>query len=334
MSDLLPELLKAVSGPVVSTVGGIATAALGRSWSNEDWSRQTRVLNQQAIANAKNSPLYTVEGLKRAGLNPALAAGSYSEAPVQSAPMQQHNIPFSPIDLTQMQLLKANSNLANSQANLNNVEAEDKQIEVNRKKFEDATHEENMHSFFGEKMKQREKEIRAANPKLSESDLSQKVSEDPWYRYYVKMHGRSANAGTTKSFRDFTQLLAEDSESGARIIHAALSRAVDEGQLDPKILDTLVHSPNHNREEQLHRIALMLAQTWAAQTSGDKNYHSDLAAMLKNKDKLGAFVYGGEKVADIISSWSPLMWLKAFRGTEGRKVAKTTEKAFDNLNKI
>lgn len=320
-------IAEAIVSPLATTLGNVGLTALGRHWANEDWKEQQSILNAQAAHNQVAAPSRIVEGLERAGLNPALAStGTFQPASTPLAPKSQYNMQASPLEL-------ANTKLVVAEARKTEADANAQELENKRREDEDATHAENFKQFFETKTNTRISDIQKANPNVSKFQLDNLIDNDPLVNFYKKMAEKDATAGSSRAYRDFVALADEDARLAVNLIEYALRAKVAHGQLSTKdVLDSLINDPKMSYDEKQKHAALMVAQALGAQVSAEATYHNDLAAMLKNRDKLGSMVYLGKEAIDFIEGLSPLAILKFMRG--GKKVAPTTEKAFKNMPNV
>lgn len=332
MSDLLPDVLKAIAGPVVSTAGGIATAALGRSWSNEDWKNQTRILNEQAIANAKNSPLYLVEGLRKAGLNPALAAqGGYTPAPVQSAPKSVYSMPVTPIDL-------ANVKLAKAQADNLDADTRAKDIENKRRTDEDITANAQFRAQLDYYLQHEPKDsdkylaaqwLMAQDAEFSSGsikgsaealELRQKFSEIPTKELAMEFERQVIAA----------KLKGEVPEVLARLDKAQLAKLGSElAEIQTRVLALGV-----GMEKDKADIQRIVAETANILEDTDLKHYSDFTKLVANGEGVAAAAKFLDNSAAAILGGLTFGGIGVAGKVLDRRLAPTSKKAFDNLPRV
>lgn len=121
------KILEALAGTAFETLGSLGLGAIGRSWSNSDWSQQTSALNAIARQNALDTPSLNVQGLKKAGLNPALAnAGAMTPLATSQAPKGSYPMQVGALDLVQAKLSDSESKNLEADTRLKNIEADRK----------------------------------------------------------------------------------------------------------------------------------------------------------------------------------------------------------------
>lgn len=311
-------LLGLASGIAESAATGLINKGFSDS-SNREMMKRQHAYNKEQMAlqyaygqrAQKNTASNLVQGLKMAGLSPALAVqGNFAAAPSVTSSGMPSSTPHSfasPVTGVQNFLEMAQAKLVEAESE--KVEAEKKIVDndLERREAEDATHALNSTRLFEKKLADREAELQ----KLGWSD--KKIADDSMCEFYRDMMQVTGNAGSSKAYNEFVNLARNDVELGADVVEATLRYMVANRIIkDSDVLRKLSKRPSADFDEVLSEISRNYAIAFASTSTGNLTYHNDLTSMIEKGDNLGTGVYLGKEIVDVAKSWSPFMLMRRY----------------------
>ena len=179
----------------------------------QTWKKQQSVLNQMALENRRSEAADYVEGLKAAGMSPALAAKGNFTPVAMSAPQKSTGAPQIPaINMAAMYEATIQGEIAASEVNKNNAEADlmrsqakGQGITNERMTQEDISARSLMKTHIGELLKdesvQKNPELSAAYESMLEAANSNKF-----------------NVGTIRANQEFFKTVASGSDAALQLV--------------------------------------------------------------------------------------------------------------------
>lgn len=265
-------------------------------------------LNMNAV---RESPLAHVQGLKQAGLSPALANSQGFSAPSTSA--LGVNAPQTP-NFMEFAKIAQEQKLVDAQANLLNAEA----VGVNRKNKvdldADLTFNSGLRGFLEE----------------------QANSDTPYastYRAVLKSND-VFSSGTYTGLDNVLSLIGRNDDSVVKALNNSLSKKVLQLQNSNEFAKLLAGVPAVERSRAIADISKVYAEIFklsvdsrvseetikktVAETSKilvdmNADYHKDFVGMMKNKDYFGAFMSLGYSALNAAASGAPYALMPSAR---------------------
>lgn len=322
-------IAEAIISPLATTLGNVGLTALGRHWANEDWKEQQSILNAQAAQNQVAAPSRIVEGLERAGLNPALAStGTFQPAATPLAPKSQYNMQASPLEL-------ANTRLVQAQAEKTAAEATNVDIQNKRATDADISANAQFRSDLMAVIKNPESsdtDKRAAKMLLNTNDVFslgslEGTAKAQEFRKILSEVNRDTVVNKFVELVHKEKLHNESAKYLSQMDYWTLRRTVGEYyRIQQEILNLGIAADLD--KAQIHKVTAETAQI--IQDTDLATYHSVAKAFMDGHYAKGSLILF-EKAAMAAAGMMPLTAV----GTVGRlasgRSAPTTQKAFDRL---